>query len=124
MALLDWVHDAGRVITSIDNRSDILCNEIQRLKEGANPKAVVAVERWASDAQALVENLQTELEEARHQQESTEKELSETRVELIDSRKLLAEAQGQLTRSGSGLRTSRTNFKIPRPKCGRWKSNF
>ncbi|RZR83917.1 hypothetical protein BHM03_00010643 [Ensete ventricosum] len=45
MALIDQVHDAGRVITSLDNKSDILRKEIQRLKGGSDPDAVVAAEQ-------------------------------------------------------------------------------
>ncbi|RWW06455.1 hypothetical protein GW17_00030213, partial [Ensete ventricosum] len=35
--LLDRVHDVGRVITSLDNKVDFLCKEVQRLKEVGDP---------------------------------------------------------------------------------------
>ncbi|RRT54359.1 hypothetical protein B296_00040216 [Ensete ventricosum] len=63
MALMDQVHDVGRVITSLDNKSEILWEEIQKVKDGGNPNVVASVEQWAAEAQALVDNLKAELEE-------------------------------------------------------------
>ncbi|RWW70174.1 hypothetical protein BHE74_00022161 [Ensete ventricosum] len=55
MALFDRVHDIGRVITSVDNKVDLLRREVQRLKEGGDPEAVAAAEGQASEAQSLKE---------------------------------------------------------------------
>ncbi|RZR97646.1 hypothetical protein BHM03_00026875, partial [Ensete ventricosum] len=118
MALLDRVHDAGRVITLIDNKFNLLRKEVQKLKEGGNPEAVAAAERRATEAQALIENLQAELEEAARQWESMEKELSRARVKLVDLQKQLSDAQGQLIEvlerledSEDQLRNSRTKVR-------------
>ncbi|RWW75456.1 hypothetical protein BHE74_00016523 [Ensete ventricosum] len=50
MALMDQVHDAGQVITSMDNKSEILREEIQKLKDGGNPDAVALAEQRAAEA--------------------------------------------------------------------------
>ncbi|RWW13432.1 hypothetical protein GW17_00022843 [Ensete ventricosum] len=55
MALFDRVHDVGRVITSMDNKVDLLRREVQRLKEGGDPEAMAAAEGQASEAQSLKE---------------------------------------------------------------------
>ncbi|RZS25062.1 hypothetical protein BHM03_00058207 [Ensete ventricosum] len=41
-ALFDQVHDAGRVITSLDRKMSLLHQELHDLKEGRNPDAVAA----------------------------------------------------------------------------------
>ncbi|RZS08460.1 hypothetical protein BHM03_00039443 [Ensete ventricosum] len=112
MALLDQVHDAGRVITALDNKSDVLHKEVQRLKEGSDPDAVAVTNRRASKAQSLAENLQVELEEATQQRESLERELGETRNALSDSRNLpkfkssllICKQLAELTRAMDALR--------------------
>ncbi|RZS05616.1 hypothetical protein BHM03_00036156 [Ensete ventricosum] len=63
MALFDRVHDFGRVIIALDNKSDVLRKEVQKLKAGGDPDTVVVVEQWGSEAQPLVDCLKNELEE-------------------------------------------------------------
>ncbi|RRT62318.1 hypothetical protein B296_00031328 [Ensete ventricosum] len=41
MALIDRVHDAGRVITSLDDKVEVLRKEVQRLKDGGDPDVIV-----------------------------------------------------------------------------------
>ncbi|RWW05853.1 hypothetical protein GW17_00030854 [Ensete ventricosum] len=53
MALIDWAHDVGRVISAMDNKADGLRKEIQELKVGAG-----------SEAQSLADHYKIELEEA------------------------------------------------------------
>ncbi|RWV83994.1 hypothetical protein GW17_00054333 [Ensete ventricosum] len=61
-ALFDWVHDTGRVITSMDNRVDLLRKEVQRLKKGGDLDVVAAVEAQASEANARTQVWQMEIE--------------------------------------------------------------
>ncbi|RRT55482.1 hypothetical protein B296_00032324 [Ensete ventricosum] len=63
MALIDRVHDISQVIIILDNKSDILRKEVQKMKVGGDPNAVAAVEQQASEAQFLVDHLKIELEE-------------------------------------------------------------
>ncbi|RRT67565.1 hypothetical protein B296_00016294 [Ensete ventricosum] len=63
MTLFDRVHDFGRVIIALDNKSDVLQKEVQKLKAGGDPDTVVVVEQWGSEAQPLVDCLKNELEE-------------------------------------------------------------
>ncbi|RZS16068.1 hypothetical protein BHM03_00048009 [Ensete ventricosum] len=55
MVLFNRVHDIDRVITSVDNKVDLLRREVQRLKEGGDPEAVAATEGQASEGQSLKE---------------------------------------------------------------------
>ncbi|RZS27997.1 hypothetical protein BHM03_00061545, partial [Ensete ventricosum] len=53
--LFDRVHEAGWVITSLDDKVTLLRQELQDLKEGENPDAVAAAEVRATEAQSLAE---------------------------------------------------------------------
>ncbi|RWV77142.1 hypothetical protein GW17_00062075 [Ensete ventricosum] len=59
MALIDRVHDVGRVISVIDNKADGLCKEIQEWKGISGYDAVVVVEQLAFKAQSLIEHYKT-----------------------------------------------------------------
>ncbi|RWW42209.1 hypothetical protein BHE74_00052260 [Ensete ventricosum] len=59
MALIDRVHDAGRVISVMDNKADGLYKEIQELKGISGYDAVATVEQLAFKAQSLVEHYKT-----------------------------------------------------------------
>ncbi|RRT62529.1 hypothetical protein B296_00030730 [Ensete ventricosum] len=115
-ALFDRVHDAGRGITSMDNRVDLLRKEVQRLKEGGDPDAVVAAEARASEAQSLADNLQTKLDEANRRRESMEAELREARGLLADLRRQLADSQGKLVESRGRLNDSESQLWNARTK--------
>ncbi|RRT36024.1 hypothetical protein B296_00031331 [Ensete ventricosum] len=94
MALMDQVHDISRVITSLDNKSEILRVEIQKLKDGGNRDMVASVDQRAAEAQALADNLKVELEEAIQERESHDKELSGVQGTLSELQGQLAKAQG------------------------------
>ncbi|RWW52595.1 hypothetical protein BHE74_00040974 [Ensete ventricosum] len=99
--LIDWVHDVGRVVTSMDNRVDLLRKEVQRLKEGGDPNAVAVVEAQASEAQSLADNLQIELDEASRHRESMEMDqLQNARTQVRQMETELLE----LSRSKDALR--------------------
>ncbi|RWW25296.1 hypothetical protein BHE74_00009137 [Ensete ventricosum] len=57
------------------SKSEILREEIQRLKDGCNLDAIVSAKQWASEAQVLADNLKIKLEEATQERETLEKEL-------------------------------------------------
>ncbi|RZR71711.1 hypothetical protein BHM03_00006749 [Ensete ventricosum] len=99
VALIDRVHDAGRVITSLDDKVNILGKDVQRLKESGDLDAVATVKKQASEAQSLLDRLRTESEEAIRQHESLEKELSEIWERLSVSQGQLSEARRQLSDS-------------------------
>ncbi|RRT41666.1 hypothetical protein B296_00044823 [Ensete ventricosum] len=94
MALIDRVHDVGRVISALDNKLDILRKNVQRLKEGGDLGIIAMAKLCTSEAQILADHLKTDLEEAIRRRELLEKELSETWKTLSDSRDHLAEARG------------------------------
>ncbi|RZS18990.1 hypothetical protein BHM03_00051330 [Ensete ventricosum] len=101
--LFDRVHDASRVIISLDGKMSLLCQELQDLKEGGNPDAVAAVEVRAVEAQSVAEHLRIKLDEANNRRASAEAELEKSRSEstsferqLADLRERLGDSEGQL----------------------------
>ncbi|RZR93065.1 hypothetical protein BHM03_00021468 [Ensete ventricosum] len=112
MALLDRVHDVGRVITSMGNKVDFFCKEGQRLKEGGDPEAVAVAEGQLSEAQTLVENLQAKLDEAIRRWESIEKGFGKTREELANLRRQLANSQEKLAGSRGRLNDFETLARL------------
>ncbi|RRT79600.1 hypothetical protein B296_00005180 [Ensete ventricosum] len=107
--LFNHVHDVGRVITSLDNKVNLLCQEVQRLKEGGDPDAVAAAEARASEAQSLVEHLQVKLHKANGRRESAE--LEGAQAESANLRRQLADSRGQLDDSESQLRSAMTQVR-------------
>ncbi|RWW68492.1 hypothetical protein BHE74_00023982 [Ensete ventricosum] len=102
-ALFDRVHDAGRVITSLDGKMTLLRQELQDLKEGGNPDAMVAAEVRAAEAQSLAEHLRVELDKANDHQASVEADMEKARSgsanlerQLVDLRIQLGDSKGQL----------------------------
>ncbi|RZS25636.1 hypothetical protein BHM03_00058861, partial [Ensete ventricosum] len=102
-ALFDRVHDAGRVITSLDGKMTLLCQELQDLKEGGNPDAVAVAEVRAAEAQSLAEHLRVELDEPNGRRASVEADLEKARSgpanlerQLADLRERLGDSEGQL----------------------------
>ncbi|RWW26780.1 hypothetical protein GW17_00008821 [Ensete ventricosum] len=64
MALADRVHDVGWIISTMDNKIEGLKKEIVDLRAGLGPKAIAAAKQRAAEAQALIDDLKVELEEA------------------------------------------------------------
>ncbi|RRT82973.1 hypothetical protein B296_00002365 [Ensete ventricosum] len=102
-ALFDRVHDAGRVITSLDGKMSLLHQELHDLKEGRNPEAVVAAGTRAVEAQSIAERLLLEFNETNSRRASAEAELEQSRSEsasqerqLVDLRERLGDSEGQL----------------------------
>ncbi|RRT75078.1 hypothetical protein B296_00029236 [Ensete ventricosum] len=57
MALADHVHDAGWVISIMDNKTEGLKKEISDLRVRSGPEAIAAAEQRAAEDQALIDHL-------------------------------------------------------------------
>ncbi|RZS01094.1 hypothetical protein BHM03_00030900, partial [Ensete ventricosum] len=110
-ALFDRVHDAGRVITSLDGKMTLLRQELQDLKEGGNPDVVAVAEVRAAEAQSIAEHLRIELEEANDRRASVEAELEKTRSESASLERRLADLREQLGDSEGQLRSARAQVR-------------
>ncbi|RRT84285.1 hypothetical protein B296_00000155 [Ensete ventricosum] len=111
------VHDAGRVITSLDGKMSLLRQELQDLKEGGNPDAIAVTEVRAAKAQSVAERLRVELDEANSRRASAEAELEKSRLEsaslerqLVDLRKRLGDSEGQLRSARARVRQMETEL--------------
>ncbi|RWV77084.1 hypothetical protein GW17_00062144 [Ensete ventricosum] len=93
MALANHAHDAGQVISLMDNKAEGLKKEIVDLRAGSGPKAVAAIELKADEAQTLVDDLKVELEEASRRWALLETKVDNYRVDLADSREQLKEVR-------------------------------
>ncbi|RZS00916.1 hypothetical protein BHM03_00030701 [Ensete ventricosum] len=116
-ALFNRVHDAGQVITSLDGKVTLLRQELQDLKEGGIPDAMVAVEVRAAVAQSLAEHLRVELNEANDRRASVEADLEKARSEsaslerqLVDLHKRLGDSEGQLRSARAQVRQMETEL--------------
>ncbi|RWV93583.1 hypothetical protein GW17_00043955 [Ensete ventricosum] len=78
-----------RVITSLDDKVEVLWKEVQRLKDGGDPDVVAMAKRRASKAQSLADHFKIELEEATRWRESLEKELGKILESLSNSQSLV-----------------------------------
>ncbi|THU44451.1 hypothetical protein C4D60_Mb02t07510 [Musa balbisiana] len=101
-ALMDRVRDAGRVITALGARNAELRKQMDEVRAGAGPEAVVAVKQRALGLEAEVERLRTEL------QASTERGVElQTRLEASEGNN--AELQTRLRASVAEARSARAD---------------
>ncbi|RRT45609.1 hypothetical protein B296_00031250 [Ensete ventricosum] len=95
MALIDHVHNAGSVITVMDNKMDGLHKEIEELKVGVDLEAIAIDERRVADLLAKVERHKGEFEEATQQQEVMDKELNDSCILLGDVQRQLKDVRAR-----------------------------
>ncbi|RRT42141.1 hypothetical protein B296_00050588 [Ensete ventricosum] len=105
--LFDCVHDVGRVITSLDGKVTLLRQELQDLKEGGNPDAVVVTKVRATEAQSLAEHLRVELDEANGRRALVEADLEVAPAESASIERQLADLRERLDNSEGQLRGAR-----------------
>ncbi|RRT45249.1 hypothetical protein B296_00031009 [Ensete ventricosum] len=73
----------------MDNKTEGLWKEVAELKAESGSEAVATAKLQASEAQALVDHLKAELEEATHRRESLELDFDNSRLLLADSKEQL-----------------------------------
>ncbi|RWW53585.1 hypothetical protein BHE74_00039918 [Ensete ventricosum] len=89
MALIDRVHDVGRVISVMDNKMVSLRVEIRELKESTRLEMMVAAEKRAADLQAEVHHLRIEVNDTKRRYKALQKELDDTNLHLGDAHRQL-----------------------------------
>ncbi|RZR87612.1 hypothetical protein BHM03_00015063 [Ensete ventricosum] len=77
MALLNRVHDAGRLVTIIGNQASFLEAEIDKLKTEADPEQLVVALQQVDELQADNAKLKSELDKLTRRSEQADKELNE-----------------------------------------------
>ncbi|THU58437.1 hypothetical protein C4D60_Mb03t14240 [Musa balbisiana] len=82
MALIDRVHDTGRVIGNLSNRNAELRRQIEEIRAGPALEAVVATEQRASDLEAEATHLRSKLKVAEEQNKGLQVHLKATRAEF------------------------------------------
>ncbi|RWW64972.1 hypothetical protein BHE74_00027749 [Ensete ventricosum] len=100
MALVDRVHDAGRLITFMDHRVKQQQEELDVLKSKGGPEAVAEAEERASRLKEELEKVKSERAEELLRHEASEREL---RGHLSDAQHLLKEARGRARRMDDEL---------------------
>ncbi|RRT83129.1 hypothetical protein B296_00004361 [Ensete ventricosum] len=128
MTLFDRVHDAGRLITFIDYRISNLQQELDALKYGGGPEAVVKVEERASELEQELGKTKQERDEVLQRLEASEKELTEVRSNLTEIQRLLKEAwvkarkmDDELLQSVKALESAQS--KLPKQAVDRYKES-
>ncbi|RRT85361.1 hypothetical protein B296_00005043 [Ensete ventricosum] len=105
MALMDQVHDAGQVITSMD-KSEILREEIQKLKDGGNPDAgqLVDARELLVDFEGQLRNVGTQVRQMKDELLKLTRATDALRVDLpnqaIEEYKKSPEFETGLVRMG------------------------
>ncbi|RZS03243.1 hypothetical protein BHM03_00033397 [Ensete ventricosum] len=100
MALIDRVHDAGRLITFMDHRVKQQQEELDVLKSKGGPEAVAEAEERASRLKEELEKVKAEKAEELLRHEASEREL---RGHLGDAQHLLKEARARARRMDDEL---------------------
>ncbi|RWW23879.1 hypothetical protein GW17_00011859, partial [Ensete ventricosum] len=103
MALVDRVHDTGRLITFMDYRVKQLQEELDALKSRGGPEAVAEAEERASRLREELEKIKGEKVEELLRREASEKELQAIRGHLGDTQQLLKEARTRARRMDDEL---------------------
>ncbi|RZS07427.1 hypothetical protein BHM03_00038261, partial [Ensete ventricosum] len=100
MAMVDRVHDVGRLITFMDHRVKQLQEELDVLKSKGGPEAVAEAEERASRLKEELEKIKAERAEELLRREASEREL---RGHLGDAQHLLKEARARAWRMDDEL---------------------
>ncbi|RRT70677.1 hypothetical protein B296_00021244 [Ensete ventricosum] len=85
MALLDRVHDVGRLVTIMGNRASHLEVEIKKLKSEGDLEQLAAAHQRVVELQANNTKIMSELGEATQRLDQADRELNKARAELADS---------------------------------------
>ncbi|RZS27309.1 hypothetical protein BHM03_00060764, partial [Ensete ventricosum] len=111
MALVDRVHDAGRLITFMDHRVKQQQEELDVLKSKGGPEAVAEAEERASKLKEELEKIKAERAEELLRHEASEREL---RGHLGDAQHLLKEARARARRMDDELLQSMKDLEHAR----------
>ncbi|KAJ8470140.1 hypothetical protein OPV22_024483 [Ensete ventricosum] len=103
MALVDRVHDAGRLITFMDYRVKQLQEELDALKSRGGPEAVAEAEEHASRLREELEKIKGEKAKELLRREASEKELQAIWGHLGNTQQLLKEARTRARRMDDEL---------------------
>ncbi|RWW70076.1 hypothetical protein BHE74_00022282 [Ensete ventricosum] len=87
MALLDRVHDAGRLVTLMGNRASHHEAEVAKLKLEGDPEQLATARQQVDELQADNAKLKSGLDELARQSEQAKKELNELREGLAESQR-------------------------------------
>ncbi|RRT69508.1 hypothetical protein B296_00037318 [Ensete ventricosum] len=93
----------SRLIMFMGYRITNLQQEIDALKSGGGPEAVVAAEERATELEKELETIKHERDEALQQLETSVKELNEARGDLSEARRELKEARVKVYRTNDDL---------------------
>ncbi|KAJ8510847.1 hypothetical protein OPV22_001281 [Ensete ventricosum] len=126
MALVDRVHDVGRLITFMDHRVKQQQEELDVLKSKGGPEAVAEAEERASRLQEELEKIKAEKAEELLRHEASEKEL---RGHLGDAHHLLKEARARARRMDDDLLQSvkdleQARAELPRTAVAEYKESL
>ncbi|RWW42891.1 hypothetical protein BHE74_00051513 [Ensete ventricosum] len=129
MALVDRVHDVGRLITFMDYRVKQRQEELNALKSRGGSEAVAEAEERVSWLREELEKIKGEKAEELLRREASEKELQAVRGHLGDAQKLLKEARTRARRMDDELLQAvkdleNTRAELPGQSVARYKGSL
>ncbi|RWW67236.1 hypothetical protein BHE74_00025333 [Ensete ventricosum] len=95
-ALIDRVHDMGRLVRSQHEKILTLRAANKELKAGVGQGLVAIAEHWTKELEGKVEKMQTELESLRSQRRELEQEVGVLRSSLDGARNDRARLEGDV----------------------------
>ncbi|RWW16466.1 hypothetical protein GW17_00019648 [Ensete ventricosum] len=79
MALLDRVHDSGRLVTHMGNQASLLKAELEKLRSEKNPEQLALARQRVDELEADNAKMKSELDESRGRLDEADKELNKLR---------------------------------------------
>ncbi|RWW11869.1 hypothetical protein GW17_00024499 [Ensete ventricosum] len=103
MALLDRVHDSGRLVTHIGNRASLLEAKLEKLRSEKDPKQLARAKQRVGELEADNAKLKSGLDELSDRLDEADKELNELREGLVESQHQLKEQKADRRKADDEL---------------------
>ncbi|RRT37981.1 hypothetical protein B296_00057084 [Ensete ventricosum] len=125
MALLDRVHDSGRLVTHKGNRASLLEAELEKLKSERDPKRRARAQQRVDELEADNGKLKLGLDELSSRLEEADKELNELQEGLAESQRQLREQKVNRRKADDKLlKLMRENKSLKVELLGRSVANY
>ncbi|RRT36375.1 hypothetical protein B296_00053298 [Ensete ventricosum] len=103
MALLDRVHDSGRLVTHIRNQASLLEAVLEKLRSEKDPEQLAQAKQRVGEPEVDNAKLKSELDELSDRLDEADKELNELREGLVESQRHLKEQKADRRKADDEL---------------------
>ncbi|RWW35534.1 hypothetical protein BHE74_00059531 [Ensete ventricosum] len=125
IALLDRVHDSGRLVTHMGNQASLLKAELEKLRSKRNPEQLALARQRVDELEADNAKMKSELDESRGRLDEADKELNKLREGLVESQRQLKEQKADHRKADDELlKLMRENESLKAELSGKSISNY